>query len=35
MEKQKLVEGPGYTFPTEWPMEEMVFDPTKLSLEKW
>jgi hypothetical protein len=34
-EKQKLVEGPGYTFPTEWPMEEMVLDPAKLPIEKW
>ncbi len=34
-EIQKLVEGPGYTFPTEWPAEDIVFDPSKLSLEKW
>ncbi len=34
-EVQKLVEGPGYTFPTEWPVEDIVFDPAKLSLEKW
>ncbi len=34
-EIQKLVEGPGYTFPTTWPDEDIVFDPKKLSLEDW
>ena len=34
-EIQKLVEGPGYTFPTEWPAEDIVMEPTKLSLVEW
>jgi hypothetical protein len=34
-EIQKLVEGPGYTFPAEWPREQLVFDPAKLPLDTW
>jgi hypothetical protein len=34
-EIQKLVEGPGYTFPAEWPLEQLVFDPAKLPLDAW
>jgi hypothetical protein len=34
-EVRKLIEGPGYTFPQEWPIEEMMFNPAKISLKNW
>jgi len=33
-ESQKLLEGPGYTFPTEWPDEELIQDPVKAFNDK-
>lgn len=33
-EIQKLLEGPGYTFPDEWPDEELIQDPAKAFNEK-
>ncbi len=29
-EMQKLIAGPGYTFPHEWPREALVFEPLKV-----
>jgi hypothetical protein len=33
-EIQKFLEGPGYTFPTVWPDEELIQDPVKAYKEK-
>lgn len=33
-EIQKLLEGPGYTFPTEWPDAELIRDPVQAFNEK-
>jgi len=33
-ETQKLLEGPGYTFPTEWPDEELIQNPLQAFNDK-
>jgi ankyrin repeat protein len=34
-EIQKVVDGPGADFPSEWPMSDIVFDPASQSVESW
>ncbi len=34
-EIRKLVKGPGYTFPEEWPLDELITEPATLPLDEW
>jgi hypothetical protein len=34
-EIQTLIEGPGYSFPKIWPLDQLVLHPGDISLEEW